>query len=792
MAMWQNWLAWYLKVPAPSPGEGIGWKLTTAWPFPARIPEWICVAVCLLLVLALNAVYHRDGRELGTVRRGVLKGLRLAAWCLGLFALTGLSLTVQRVGWPVLAVMLDTSASMGLIDSGANAVPADGSLTRLTRVQQLLTRDDAAWLRELSRRFQLQVYRFDEQLVELSSATGEKDVANVVTNLAELVPDGESTRPAVALRQLLEDLRGAPLAGVVILTDGVASHAAADRLSQAADAAGRRGVALYPVGVGESLGQLDLILAETQVQDFAFAGDPLIVQTRVRCLGSEARTVQVQLLREGQAEPLVERTVAVAGNGSSVPVELSWTPAEPGELDLIVAVVPAENELNRDNNRELRHVSVRSGRIRTLLADTSPRYEFRYLKHLLERENSIELKTILFEADAGFVNEDRTALQNLPVRKDELFQYDVIVLGDLNPGLISPAMWQQLTEFVQQRGGGLVLISGPRFNPVAYAGLAASDLFPFDPAAAEWPASGSAASEAFQPHLTIEGQKGHPLFRLAETDAQSAAVWNTLPGWYSRVEIRQLKPGALVLAEQKPRGLGEPAWPLIVLQRAGAGKVLFHASDETWRWRYRAGDKYFGAYWVQAIRYLSRGRLIGTDRRAELYTDRQFYDRGQPVTLRVRFLDERAIPADGSPVTVELDGANSARQSLQLTPVPQAPSLFEVTLQSLSEDSYHGFISRPTFQEAPPSTDFRVVSSQRELAQPQLDRSDLEMSAKLSGGRYFPWSEAANLPRSLPAADNVLMQDERQLPLWNRPEVLALLAAVLTIEWSLRKRWKLA
>ncbi len=76
----------------------------------------------------------------------------------------------------------------------------------------------------------------------------------------------------------------------------------------------------------------------------------------------------------------------------------------------------------------------------------------------------------------------------------------------------------------------------------------------------------------------------------------------------------------------------------------GSGKVIFHATDETWRWRFRVGDVFFARYWVQTIRYLSRSKLLGKDRSAELTVDRREYRRGEPVRVRVRFLDDRQAP----------------------------------------------------------------------------------------------------------------------------------------------------
>ena len=84
------------------------------------------------------------------------------------------------------------------------------------------------------------------------------------------------------------------------------------------------------------------------------------------------------------------------------------------------------------------------------------------------------------------------------------------------------------------------------------------------------------------------------------TDAQQ--IWSKLAPLYWLVPIDQLKPGAQVLAE----GQGKPA---ICFQYFGAGRVLFHAIDSTWRWRAGGSDNYFARYWVQMIRFLAHGKL---------------------------------------------------------------------------------------------------------------------------------------------------------------------------------------
>lgn len=797
-------LEWYLRIPPAAPGEGTDWVWLWRRPWPASWPAWWVVLVGLACAAVVIWSYRRDAATLSRGRRLSLTGLRLLVIAFAVLLLTELSVSVHRTGLPGIALLIDTSASMSLQDQPGTeitgAVPkgddpaglADGAPHRLQRAIELLTREDADWLHRVQSSHQLHVWQFSETAVPLlgGGTVKRENETQFLQELQGLRPTGDQTRPAPAVRKVLSELRGMPPAALIVLTDGISSAGEADRFSRIADTARRKGVPLYLIGVGSEEPVRDLQLYDTLVDEVAFVGDPLPISAKLKSFGFAGRDLEVRLRREGSDEILQKTTIKAGPDGQPLKFELSYVPTEAGEEDLILEVVLANGETNDRNNAEVRHVSVREEKIRVLLADGLPRYEYRALKHLLERDKSIQLSVVLQDADLEYPQEDRVALPHLPVQREELLQYDVIILGDLDPGQLSPALQENLREFVREKGGGLILIAGPRHNPRQFQGTPLESLFPFDLADVSDP-SAELTRSGFQPALTLEGQRGNSLFRFAESEPASLAIWNSLPPLYWQVEIAAIKPGVNVFAEHPLTRKSEIRLPTILLQRIGAGKVLFHATDETWRWRFRTGDLYFGRYWVQAIRFLSRGRLIGRDRAAELSIDRLVYQRGEPVQLRVRFLDDRQAPAEADGVTVLLERQGEGQRSVKLTRVPQAPSLFEGQVSQLPEGAYHAWVARPSFSAAPPAADFRVEAPLLELQRRSLDRTDLQLAAQTSQGRYYPLDEADRLPDDLPEGAAVTLATQDPIPLWNRPEVLLLFVALLAAEWLLRKRWRL-
>ena len=150
--------------------------------------------------------------------------------------------------------------------------------------------------------------------------------------------------------------------------------------------------------------------------------------------------------------------------------------------------------------------------------------------------------------------------------------------------------------------------------------------------------------EGFRPLVTDEGRRGEAstIFRFfADKAVNEKYLREDLQPvfWYCRGI--SVKPGVgLVYAEHpfdSDPNTGRKA-PLLVLGRFGAGRTLFSAIDDTWRWRYYTGESVFDTYWVQQLRYLARSKKLG-QRRANFTASRTSYELGDQVTLDLNVMD---------------------------------------------------------------------------------------------------------------------------------------------------------
>ena len=773
-----NWLADWLAVERAAACDTTAWRLDLAWPW----PPWATVLFVLVAVGGITIVYWHESSSAGRGYRTLLSALRLAAVGLLLVMLTQATLTFQRSGPPSIALVVDRSASMAIADRYDDTTPASLPKSRLDLAKRLLLENDGRLLSAFSENYRLAAYAVAAGTERLAA----DEISNGVQNLSCDGPGSEATRLGDAIGRALDDARGASLAGIVLVTDGVSTEGVP--LAEAAQAARERGVPILAVGIGSDRAPRDVEIADVLVDEAVFVDDLVGFTVQIKATGLGGESAQVVLRRDGESAPLAEQGITLGADGQPQTVFLTHRPTTAGDIAYVVEVAAGDDESNRDNNRVRRSVAVRDEKIRVLLAFGYPSYEFRFLKTLLERDPTIELSTFLQDADPEYAEQDRTALRSFPLAREELFKYDVLVLGDVDPRLVPRSVWPELTEFVAEKGGGAVFIAGPQFLPWDYGEVPdVAPLLPIDLAAI--PASGGTlpadVSRGYVVRPTPLGMQLPP-FQLGDTPAETEQIWRSLPPLYWLAELDQLKPAVQLLAEHPTHtASGGRHLPIIISQFVGAGKVWFHATDSTWRWRIGVGDVYFARYWVQTIRYLARGKLTsggGT----ELSTDRREYQRGEPVAVRLRFRDERLAPADDE-VTVFVETPGEPRRRTVLRRNATLRGLFDGSLANLGDGQYELFVAEPQTSGTVPSTRFTVLAPAGEMARTVMDRATLVAAAETTRGKFYTIAEASRLADELPRGRRVPIESLAPLEIWNRWWVLGPFLLVLVGEWVLRR-----
>jgi hypothetical protein len=780
-------LRWLLDLDViPAGAEGL--RLVWERPWPA----WVWAA--LVVVAAALAVWSYSRLE-GSLRgRVVLAATRFALVIVVLLVISGpmLELPRETVEQDWVLMLVDRSASMTIADVGRDQDPADGRISRDDQLRRLLAAHEPMW-QALEKSRHVVWLGFDDGAFELGEPADRGDGEPALpVDLGEA--DGRRTRLDASLEQALQRAAARALSGVVILSDGRTTDPPT-RASIRRLRSDKVGVFTVPLGSPRPVG--DLAIRRVDVPRRAFVRDEVPVVVELDQLaedaGRESGVVRLLDVTDGDERELARAELGPdAADADSV--TLTAQPQLAGEAMWRVVVETQPPDLIKDNNAKSFLIELIDRPLRVLFVEGYPRWEYRYLKNLLIREQSIESSVMLVSADRDFAQEGNQPITRLPRSPEEFAPFDVVVLGDVAGSFFSPEQLEMIRDHVAVRGAGLLWIGGERHTPRSFAGTALADLLPMRGSLA-LPAIGVPVNMAPTPladHLGLLRLSGDEHAAWPPELSDPGTGWSLLY-WAQRVEPGQLKPTAEVLAETVREFRGAQL-PLVIQMRYGAGQVIYVATDEIWRWRYGRGEMLPERFWVQIIRRLGRESLSGSEEPATLEVSPRRLTTSQVMRIDLELLDARLLDEsrpsvhavmemrDGTPVA-ELD---LARIEAAPTTSTAAPVRFAATYRPGLAGRFRIRLDDPTLSGLRLDVPVEVFAPEDELRHPDTNHELLADLSAETGGVVLDADSLGDLGRLLPnrSVRTINPLTER---IWDTPLVFGLVLLLLTCEWVGRK-----
>lgn len=837
--LWENllWLAGYNDLREMPPDAKVSREFLNQ---PTSWGVFVLIAVVAALLYAIYALYRREMAGCPTWVKMLLATFRSAAMLLLVFILLNPALIYfrYRTDHPALIVARDASLSMNTRDSYQDTAAAASvgkvlgkspedirklKPTRVEIVNDALTRDNLKFLTELAARGKVRALNFSDHVdkvdaraakvdLEKGKKDDEKDKTKEVDEpaikpLPTLVADGRGTDIWSAIR---ESLATESPSAIVMFTDG--QHTGKDDPRAAAREARDRGIPLLIVGVGDPARPRNLKATDLYVRQQVWQDEPFEIDAMVVAQGLDAREVRVELIEQkindsdgsaGSGTVVATQQLAIPDAGGRLRVQFSHSVRESGRFKYTVKVETVDNELDEtDNETPAAEAKVLSReRVRVLLVAGAPTWEFRLVQKLLSRDKTITVSCWLQTLDEERAQEGTRQITRLPISKEELFYYDVVMLFDPNPQEFDAPWVELLKSFVGEHSGGLLFMAGPKHSGRMLTSPRTAEmqkLMPVsfgDVGALEVAALLSSNQRAW-PLKVVAANADHPVMRFYPDRAETLQRWETLPGIFWSFPSQEPKPTATVLLEHSDPTLRsvEGSRPLLVAGRYGSGHTLYLGFNGTWRWR-RAGRQaeFFDKFWIQSVRYLVEGRSLEGRRRGYVQADRDRYEVGERITVTSRLQDAAYNPlvAPKAEATLQVGAENP--ETVVLMPVSNQPGTFEATLTA-KKTGRHSLRVRTAAAEAEGATietSFDVVLPSVETNQVWLDKPLLKELAETSGGKYFDIDELDQLAAAVPDKTRQIEVREKPDPLWDVRGMMFLLVGLLGVEWLVRKRYKL-
>jgi len=743
-------------------------------------PAWVLALLILTAAAALAFLIRSRIARAAPVMRGwrawVIWSLQtlLAALVLVLLWQPAITVAELKPQQNIIAVLVDDSRSMGLAEDG------------VTRQAQAVKALQNGVLAGLNRSFQTRLYRVDDAPARIDS-------------LKDLQPNAPSTRLGDSLKQLSEETSDLPIGAVVLLSDGDdnAGGIGADVIN----ALRARHIPVHTVGFGRERAEHDVELEDAVIAPRALVNSRLAATITLHQRGYAGAKINLTVrdVSAGQAKVLAARSITLGPDGNLQTETLMFDIGGAGARTLQIAAAPLAGEQNTANNTLMRVVNVGSEPRRILYIEGEPRWEYKFIRQAEEDDRMVQIVSMVRTSENKIyrqgISDPKELAEGFPSRPEDLFSYQGLMIGSVEAGYFTPVQQELIREFVDRRGGGVLLLGGQ--FAMADGGWNATKLTDLMPTVL--PSQSPTFHREADPkngttHTTAElapAGVDSIITRLADDPAANAAKWKKLPYLMDYQDPGTPKPGASVLANMiTPEGR---KLPLLITENFGRGRSAIMASGGSWRWQMSSplGDTAHDLFWQQLLRWL----VSDTPGHVSASVPAQMLLDSGAVTITAGVRDSQYNPAPDAKVEAHILGPSGVSALLEMTPVPDNPGQFQAAWSAPKPGAY---LTEVTAQRADPTGTVKelgrdVLTFQRmdgvaENFHTEQNRDLLERLATQTGGQYWKPADLGKLAGGIPFSEaGVTMRETKDL--WDLPLVFFVLLLLRFSEWWLRRKW---
>jgi len=737
--------------------------------FDITTASFVAAGIAALIMGAAIFTYRTVGVNGRTRDRIVLTALRMVALALVVFCLFRPTLVVKAAipQQNVVAVLMDDSRSMQIGDWTNNQPRAEF-------LRQELAANSSPLLKSLSDRFLVRTFRFSNTSARVNS-------------VKDLTFGGSQTKIGTALDGVREELAGLPVAGIILVTDG--ADTTEGSLTNTLLNLKAEKLPVFTVGVGSAKLPRDIQIDRVSTPRTVLKGASLLVDAVITQSGYSGQTVTLDVEDDGRI--VGSQKVQFPVDGSPAAVRVRATASTPGPRVFTFKVAPQPGEVVAQNNQRDALVDVRDTRERILYFEGEPRSEMKFINRAVADDKNLQIVTLQRTADNKFLrlgvdpaNVDEL-LGGFPKTRDELFQYKGLILGSIEAAAFSADQLQMIADFVDRRGGGMLMLGGARsFGEGGYGGTPVADALPLliDPKTRAAEPTTFARIKV----LPTRAGQAHAVTQIAGTEEASAARWPELPQVTTINTPLSLKPAATVLMNGTDDRLRN--MPVLIWQPYGRGKSIAFMAQDSWEWQMHASipleDMTHENFWRQMLRWL----VTDVPGPVEATTTTDRVEPGEAVTIEASVVDPTWVELNDAHVMARVTRPGGTTLDVPLQWTGERDGQYRGTFVSTVPGAYEIAVDgdRNGKPVGTNSAYVRAGAGDGEYFDPTMHEAPLRRIAEETGGRFYTTTDVAGLPEDVSyAGRGVTSVEEREL--WNMPIILIMLVGLVCAEWGYRR-----
>jgi hypothetical protein len=705
---------------------------------------WIPLGICALALLFTLIVYRQTVPASSHVLRRTLAFIRYA--CLVIAALLlfepvlNLHWTISRL--PTLAVLIDESASMTLVDSTSR---------RSDRLQKLMQRP---WIESLKKSSNLQILAFADSLRLINR-----------DSVAALRFAGDGTDIAAALAAANRRFAAENFAAAVVISDGIVNLG-----ENPVRVAQNFPVPVFTIGIGSPQRARDVVITQIATNDIAYAETQLPVEVTIAAVGYDGRRARLRL--EDAGGKLIEQEIVLPADNTQITARLTVTPRQLGMNKFTASVEPQPGESSEINNRRSVFVRVLQSKVRIWIVAGGPSADFQFAKRTLEEDKNFSVTGLVRKNSGAFYDGALPANAHSPAWKE----IDCLIFIDFPRRDTDLRLIAYLSEVLNATRKPVFWMAGPNTDPGRWWSF--QKHLPLSVR----PARSAERSVTLAPNAV---GFSHPVGRFAESPEENRLLWENLPPVFSNFTNVQASAGAQVIAvaDQSASRV-----PLLIAQKSAETKSLVLLAHDLWRWYLKLVgiNKEPAAYrhlMIQGVRWL----VTKEDTKLVRFgTNKLIYRGGEAIEMTAQVYYEDYRPRTGARITVQLMGSGYDRE----IPFEEVgDGLYQASSGHVPGGDYElrGRAELNGQLLGEDTAKFTVEPFRIEYLSTAMNEPLLRKIAEVSGGRYLSpdsleqFAAEAKFPIQT-------VEEGKEIAAWGKPSVLLIIVILLAVEWLFRKR----
>ena len=550
------------------------------------------------------------------------------------------------------------------------------------------------------------------------------------------------------LQSIASDYEGRNLAGVIFLSDGIYNRGMSPEYTTF-------NFPIYAIGLGDTLPQTDINLKNLYYNKIAYEGNKFPIVAEIQHYGFPEKEVKVSVMKDGKV--IASQNTKLGNDGDLQQIEFLIDAEQRGIQHYNVKVDSLPGEFTASNNEKQVFIDIIAGREKVLLAAAAPHPDIKAIYAALEENSNHETSLHIAGVDEPLL------------AAADLLQYDVLILHQIPFGGndISDNTLNLLLEAKRPKW----FILGNQ-----------SDIAQFNRSngTLQIQTNGNEKDAVF-PSFTTSFQ----LFKTNEALYDALAYF---PGISVPFGGYRSGPEATVLFQQRV-GQVVTEKPLFMFGKQDDLKQAVFTGEGIWKWRIQeyaktGAAKTFDELVSKTVQYLSAKE---DKRRFRVYPIQNEFTDTEPVIFETEVYNTVFEPIYDQTIQLQIDNLHGERSSYSYTTSP-ANTTFQIS--GLPEGVYR--------YKAEGTLDGEKVSSEGEFSIAKLQLESLSLAAnhdllrkiaRNSGGDFYLPDQLNELIQDLQGKEtqSIIYSEEEFLPVINLPWLLALLLAMVTLEWFLRK-----